>query len=495
LELHIDRRRPVPLWRQIYEQLRERILTGSLPPGTLLPPERHLAASLGVNRATVVQAYRELAADGLVAARVGSGTRVLPQLPAGVPGRPAEGGEAEAPAAPFDWTALLALPSWPPEPPLLREARAVRSGSRQAISLARGELAPELLPTRQLQQLLREAAEADLPWGYGPVAGYGPLRQAIAQRMGRTAPDEVVITAGAQHGLALIVRALTEPGDAVVVENPSYYRSLTLFTGLGLRVLPVPVDREGIRTDALAAVLDRHRPRLIFVTPNFQNPTGASLSPLRRRQLLTLARLHRVPVVEADSYGELWFEAPQPPLRELDPTGPVIYVGSFSKTVAPGLRIGWVVAPPPVAERLAAVQGQQENGLPLVGQWVLAEFLRRGWLDEHLARLRQALRERRDALVAALARHLPESRWQVPGGGYHLWLEPEEGISALAWFRAAARAGVLVMPGDLYGSPAGLRLSFSCAAVPELEEGVRRLARAREGLRREGHPGDVEPVI
>lgn len=498
MELHLNRDQPVPLWRQIYQQLRERILSGSLPPGTRLPPERHLAASLGVNRATVVQAYRELAADGLVAARVGSGTRVMAQGPEPLTpqeGRPVSVAPPEPPAAPFDWSAQLAMQPWPAEPPLLREARAVRSGSRQGISLARGELAPELLPTRELSQLLQEAAAANLPWGYGPLAGYGPLRQVLAQRLGRTAPDEVVITSGAQHGLALVARALAEPGDAVVVENPSYYRSLTLFSGLGLRVLPVPVDAEGMRTDALATLLDRQRPRLIFVMPNFQNPTGTCLSPLRRRQLLSLARLHRVPVVEGDSYGDLWFDAPRPSLRELDPTGPVLYVGSFSKSVAPGLRLGWVVAPPPVADRLAAVQGQQENGLPLVGQWVLTELVTRGWLDSHLHWLRGELRQRRDALAHALARHLPDCRWQLPAGGYHLWLEPQENLSALSWFRAAARSGVVVMPGDLYGSPLGLRLSFSCSTPAELEEGVRRLARAREGLRRESHPGDVEPVV
>lgn len=486
MELRIDRSAPEPVWRQIHRQIRDRILSGSLPPGTRLPPERILAAQLGVNRATVVVAYRELAGDGLVAARVGSGTRVV---------GPGVHRTAETPPPPFDWTAYLAARPWPEEPPLHREVRSVRSGGRPRISLAHGEMSPDLIPTDLLLALVREAERADLTWGYGPVAGDPRLREAIAARMANAGPDQVLITAGAQHGLALVARAFTEPGDSVVVETPSYHRSLLLFHNLGLKAVPVPVDAEGLRTDALAALLARQKPRLIFVSPAFQNPTGTTLAPSRRRELLALARYQGTVVVESDSYGELWFERRHPPLRDEDPAGPVLYVGSFSKTVAPGLRVGWLVAPPPVTERLAQVKGQQENSPPALEQWLLAQLLARGWYDEHVERLRAALRRRRDALVAALERHLPDCSWHAPGGGYHLWLTPPEGVSTLAWFRAAARMGVWVMPGDLYGSAGGVRLSFSYAPEEALEEGVRRLARALRAVRRAERRPDPGPVV
>lgn len=487
MDLRLDRNGPEPLWRQIYRQVRERVEANLLPPGARLPPERLLAARLGVNRATVVEAYRELAADGLVAARVGSGTRVLPRGAAtGADARP-RAPEEPARRPPFDWTPQLATNFWPDEPPLRREVRAVRAAPDR-ISLANGELNPALMPESRLSALLQEAAASGLSWGYGEVHGYPPLRTALARRLGRAAADEVVVTAGAQHGLALVCRVLAEPGESVVVEAPSYFRSMPLFAGMGLRMLPAPVDDDGMRLDALAELLSRHRPRLILVNPSFQNPTGATLPPQRRQQLVALARQAQVPIVDDDIYGELWFDAPPRCLRSFDPNGPVIEVSSFSKTVAAGVRLGWVAGPPPVVERVAALKAQQEMASPIATQWVMARLLERGEYDAHLQQLRAALRERRDALAGALDRHLPHCRRRLPAGGFHLWLEAPAGVSGLAWFRAAARAGVAVTPGDLYGAGHAIRLNYSYPTPAELEEGVRRLAKALKRV----HPDDLD---
>lgn len=576
VDLELDRSGDTPLWQQIYRALRARILAGALPPGTRLPPDRLLATQLGVSRATVIQAYRELAAEGLVAARVGSGTRVLPlggglagagsgahggnaearggALPARGSGVPGAGGgapgtgpvpgfaqrgtghgtqgsagglpggqtaagtrgngaghgapltnlqNAPAPAeAPFDWTALMAAHPWPEDPPLLKEVRAARAGGEPAptgarrravpgrISLAHGELAPDLVPREEMARLLQAAAAADLPWGYGPPAGYLPLREALARRLGRAGPDEVLITGGAQHGLALICRSLAGPGDAVAVETPSYFRTLTLFAGLGLRVLPVPTDGEGMRPDLLAGLLARHRPRFILISSTFQNPTGGTMGPDRRRAILALSRRMHVPVVDVEIYSELAFGAIPPSLWSLDPGAPVIQVGSCSKTLGGGLRLGWIAAPVPVIDRLVAVKAQQEMASPILQQWLLAELLARGLYDAHLARLRHALRARRDALLAALARHLPDLAVCTPDGGLHLWARVPAGVSGVAWFRAAVQAGVVIIPGEVYGAPGGVRITFSYAPPDQFDEAARRLARALARARREA-PGDA----
>ncbi len=484
MDLILERGGFEPMWRQIYRQIRDRIEADLLPPGTRLQPERLLAARLGVNRATVVEAYRELAADGLVAARVGSGTRVLPRsVPVQETPRTAE---QPARRPPFDWTPQLGTHFWPDEPPLRREVRAVRAAPDR-ISLASGELHPDLMPEARLSALLQEAAASGLSWGYGEVAGYAPLRAALAKRLGRSSADEVVITAGAQHGLALVCRVLAEVGESVAVETPSYFRSLPLFSGLGLRMLPAPVDAGGIRVDALAELMARHKARLMVVNPSFQNPTGATIPTAGRRQLVALARQAQVPLVDDDIYGELWFTEEPQRLRSFDPNGPIIEISSFSKTVAAGVRLGWVAGPPPVVERVTALKAQQEMASPIATQWVMARMLERGEYDEHLLGLRAALRDRRDALAGALLQYLPQCRWQLPDGGFHLWLETPAGISGLAWFRAAARAGVAITPGDLYGATNAVRLNFSYPTPSELEEGVRCLARALRQI----HPDDL----
>ena len=483
----LDRSSSTPLYQQLRDQIKQRIFSGSLPAGTRLPPERTLANTLGVNRTTVVNAYRDLAAEGLVEGRVGHGTVVMPP-----PTPPPDG-----PVRPMHWASMSES-----EDPVVSDINAVvrRSGS---ISFAHGEMSPDLFPAPALGQLFTRAfASGKAPLGYGPVAGYLPLREAIAARMGGTAPGEVLVLSGSQLALYLISRVLLQPGDTAVVEVPSYINTLGIFESAGVRIVPAPVDRDGMQVDGLAEVFLRYRPKLLFTVPNFHNPLGVTMSLARRRQLLTLAARHQVGIVEDDPYGELQFAGdPVPSLKSLDPGGYVIYVSSFSKSVTPGLRLAWLSAPPAVVERIAAARGTLDFRAALLNQWVMDAFLREGQMDDHLAQLRPVLHRRRDALVAALRHHMPPGvTWHVPNGGYHLWCTLPRPLRARRLLSEAAREGVAFIPGDYYGpgdeARRGIRLNFTYPREPEIAEGVRRLAAAvRRILKEEGSAVDSRPEL
>jgi 2-aminoadipate transaminase len=474
----LDRASSAPLYQQLRDQIRQRIFSGSLPAGTRLPPERALANTLGVNRTTVVNAYRELAAEGLVEGRVGHGTVVLSS-----PSPPPDG-----PIRPMHWASVNEA-----EDPVVADINSVvrRPGS---ISFAHGEMSPNLFPAGPLGELFGRAFSAGgAPLGYGPVSGYLPLREAIAARLGVT-PGEVLVLGGSQLALYLISRVLLQPGDTVVVEVPSYINTLGIFTSAGVRVVPAPVDKDGLQVDGLAEVFLRYRPKLIFTEPTFQNPLGVTMSLERRRQLLQLAARHQVGIVEDDPYGELRFAGETlPTLKAMDPGGYVLYISSFSKSVAPGLRLAWLVAPPAVVERIAAARGALDFRAALLNQWVMDAFLREGFYDQHLVDLRPVLLRRRDALVNALKHAMPSGvTWHQPNGGYHLWCMLPRPLRARRLLSEAARDGVAFIPGDYYGAGdearRGIRLNFTYPREQEIGEGVRRLAAAVRRLLKEEAP-------
>jgi len=478
----LDRASSTPLYQQLRDQIRQRIFSGSLPAGTRLPPERNLANTLGVNRTTVVNAYKELAAEGLVEGRVGHGTVVMPP-----PTPPPEG-----PVRPMHWASVADA-----EDSVVADINAIvrRHG---AVSFAHGEMSPDLYPAEVLGELFgRALRRGGAPLGYGPVAGYLPLREAIASRMGLSV-GEVLLLGGTQLALYLITRVLLQPGDTVLVEVPSYINTLGIFNAAGVRVVPVRVDRDGLVVEGLSEIFMRYRPKLIFTLPTFQNPLGVTMSLERRKQLLQLAARHQVGIVEDDPYGDLYFaEKPLPSLKSMDPGGFVIYLSSFSKSVTPGLRLAWLAAPPAVVERIARAKGSLDFRATLLNQWVMDSFLREGLMEKHLADLRPVLKRRRDSLVHALHQYMPSGvTWHVPDGGYHLWCTLPRPLRARRLLSEAARDGVAFIPGDYYGpgdeARRGLRLNFTYPREDEMPDGVRRLAAAVRRLVREEASADEQ---
>ncbi|MFJ2960514.1 PLP-dependent aminotransferase family protein [Streptomyces sp. NPDC087270] len=360
----------------------------------------------------------------------------------------------------------------------------------EVISFAGGLPAPELFDAEGLRQAY-DRVLAERPGQvlqYSTTEGDPDLRAAVAARLsGRglpTEPDDLLVTGGSQQGLSLVATALLEPGDTVLVENPTYLAALQCFGLAGARVVPVPTDADGVLPDALEELVRRERPKLLYLVPNFQNPTGRTLPAERRSAVAGIAGRHGLWIAEDDPYGELRFEgAHQPQIASYDAAADrTVLLGSFSKVMAPGLRLGWLRAP--AGFRRACVIAKQSADLhtSTVDQAAVARYLADRDLDAHLDRVRAAYRIRRDALVAGLADALPAgSGWNRPEGGMFLWVRLPEGHDATALLSVAVGHDVAYVPGAPFFAadpdPAALRMSFTTHTAAEIGEGLARLAK------------------
>lgn len=474
-----DPRRPEPLARQLEAHLRELVLAGRLAPGERLPATRELAGSLGLGRNTVAAAYEALVGDGLLRAHVGRGTFVAAR---GAAARRA--GPVAVPRG-FAWDGLFAARTRRIAPPAaaLREPREIafdfRAGGVDAAS------APQLELRRAFSRALARHGRA-LAAHRDPF-GWPPLREAIARalvaRGVACGPQEVLVTSGAQQALDLVARCLVDPGDAVALEQPGYFAAAWAFAAAGAHLVGVAVDGEGLRTDELARVLRSRRVKLVYVTPAVQCPTGVALSDARRAELLALADAHQTPVVEDDYDAELrWGAPPVPALKTRDAAGQVVYVGTFSKALLPGMRIGYVVAPPRLLQRLAFARLASDFGANAVAQAALAELLASGDFERHVRRVRKLYAARLAALEEALARRLPEARAVHPAGGNALWLRLPPDSDPDAVFAGLVESGVAAGRGDLFGIDGEgrdcLQLGVAGVEADRIAEGVERLAAA-----------------
>jgi DNA-binding transcriptional MocR family regulator len=490
VRIPLDRAGRSPLFRQVETWLAREIRAGALPGGTRLPATRALAEELGVSRITIVNAYAELASTGLVVTGEGSGTYVAADRVVGVPVRSAD------PSWPL-WqqrlptltalTALTALPGWASAEPV-----APTAAHPDPIAFT-GVGDPRLFPIADFERTVREVIRRDgvAALGYGGFdGGYGPLRATVAQVLASQGiaarPEQVVITNGSQQALALVCEAVLRPGDTVLVEAPTYDRALELFRTRDLTVVGVPVDRDGLRVDLVETVLQQRHPRLIYTVPNFSNPTGAVLSGRRRRQLLALATTYNVPVLEDDFAGDLRYDGrAQPAIKALDPGGQVLYVGTFSKMLMPGLRVGYLVADGPVLDRVLAHKRAQDLTTSPLLQRVLDRYVTVGRYVSHLRRTTRLYRERRDAVVAAVRNDLPGVDLRPPRGGLFAWLGLPEGVTAHRLDAAAREEGVGLAPGSrFFPEPADgegfVRLNFAALTPDEIRVGVGRLRVALE---------------
>jgi 2-aminoadipate transaminase len=356
----------------------------------------------------------------------------------------------------------------------------------ETISLARGVPAPECIPVEELAECARAAILNDgaTALSYGSSGGYAPLRAWIAERHG-VEPGRVVVTNGSLQGFVFLAELLARDGARVLVEAPTYDRPLNILESLGAQIVAVPQNGEGIDIDVLAEALRTgERPAFLYVIPTFQNPSGRTLGADGRRRLAELAAERDLLVLEDDPYGLVRFEGVAPPtLHELEGGERVIYSSSFSKIVAPGVRVGYLVLPEPLARRVEALATSTYITPSLLSQATVYEFLRRGALERNLQLVRSLLKARRDALLQALEEHLDGSgaRWSRPEGGYFLWLELPEGTDAVTLLVAAEREGVTFVPGpDFFprggGGRSAARLAFSFASPGQLGEAVSRLA-------------------
>jgi 2-aminoadipate transaminase len=472
LAVEIDRKSIVPIYRQIVERVREQILTGALPEGTRLPPERSLAATLTVNRSTIVHAYRDLAAAGLIDQRVGSGSRVAELKP----------GHAER-SATVPWWA--ALPPWRTGqyPAMLGELAAVERGDR--IAFVQGVPPAEPSPLADLSRsFARVGGDMNYVLTYGDSEGYRPLRETIAARMrlrgAKIDARDVLMLTGSTQGLALVAQSLAEPGDEIIIEAPTYPGALQVFHIHALRPIAVPVDEEGLRVDHVEAVLRTRRPRFIYTMPSLHNPTGVTLNEDRRERLIALAVRAGVPIVEDDPYGELATGRSAPLVARN--TDYVIYLSSFSKTIAPSLRLGWLCAPRRIYERLLLRKQSYDLATSMYVQASVWDYLRTAY-DIHLPLLRAEVQARRAIAFDAIDEFWPASTLVArAGGGYYLWATAPRELPARVLLEAAERVGASFLFGEAFFAQSGGDCNFRLALTPvprgAIAEGIRRIGEA-----------------
>ncbi|HKZ69730.1 MAG TPA: PLP-dependent aminotransferase family protein [Anaerolineales bacterium] len=382
----------------------------------------------------------------------------------------------------------------------------------EMISFAGGLPAPELFPIEEVEDACHRVLTTDGPASlqYSTTEGYQPLREMIARhghRYGiKATADNVLITSGSQQALDLIAKLLINRGDRVLVEAPTYLGALQAFNVFGADYVSVPIDDDGLRTDLLDEAL-RSGPKFMYILPNFQNPAGVTLSLERRQEIVALADKYGCPIVEDDPYGQLRFEGEHlPPLLMLDhenlsnddgyQLGNVIYLSTFSKTLAPGLRLGWMIAPQEVIAKLVQLKQGADLHTSTFNQMVAYEVARGGFLDEHVHKIREVYRERRNVMLDALDEDFPsEVTWTHPHGGLFLWARLPEGINTHTLLKAALRQNVAFVPGDAFfavpnrDSQRYMRLNFSNAKPDMIREGIRRLSVAiREQMAQEAEP-------
>jgi len=370
----------------------------------------------------------------------------------------------------------------------------------EIISFGGGLPAPDVFPVQRFEEACRKvlAETGSQALQYGTTEGYQPLRDMIAHNMARygivATADNVLITSGSQQALDLIGKLLINRGDRILVEAPTYLGALQAFNVYGAQYVSVPVDNDGLITEHLDASL-RTGPKFMYVLPNFQNPAGVTLSEGRRHQLILLADKYGIPIIEDDPYGQLRYEGEHiASLVVLDrqnlsrdngfTLGNVIYLSTFSKTLAPGIRLAWIVAPEDVITKLVQLKQAADLHTSTFNQYVAYEVAKDGFLDQHVKLIRQVYRERRDAMLQALHEYFPhEVTWTHPKGGLFLWVTMPKGTDSNALFQAALAEEVAFVPGDSFYAPNGhneggrhMRLNFSHSQPEQIREGIRRLS-------------------
>ncbi|KJS67278.1 MAG: hypothetical protein JL50_07815 [Peptococcaceae bacterium BICA1-7] len=472
LNIELDRQAKKPLYLQLSEQITREILSGSLKEGARLPAERKLAGLLGVNRSTVINAYRELEAGGYIVSHVGRGTEVV-----GRAGEKTDG---------FSWNEVLSgqgesliNPYSTAMSELLRQ--------RDLVAMDSGIADPELYPFRDLAQIFREvlSAEGKTVLQHNCPQGLTSLRESLAELISlrdcEASPENLIVLNGSQQGLDLIARLLLEPGDAVITEQPTFLGAIDIFRSYGAKLIGIPLDGEGMMVDRLERVLSRVRPKLIYTIPTFQNPSGVTMSIERRRHLIDLACRYRVPVLEDDAYGLLNYGSPTPPpLASMDKSGIVIYLCTLSKILCPGLRLGWMAVPPEFARIVSAAKQLTDLHTNNLLQRAIDLYLRKGLLQQHLEGVKQTYILKRDTMLKTFEEYAPGGvSWNRPEGGFYIWASLPGAMSSVNLLQEAVKKKVSFVAGPVFypnGEGANmLRLNFTHAPAGAIKHGIKTL--------------------
>jgi GntR family transcriptional regulator/MocR family aminotransferase len=499
LPVRLDEHAALPLHRQLYNQLRTAILEGRLAGGSRVPSTRALADQLGLSRNTVTSAYDQLLAEGYITARMGSGTYVCTAPPDDLFQAPNHAARIQSPLRNMTASAAPPLSDW--------ARRAIDGTVDELLPSATAELpydfrdgrpAIDHFPTDLWRRLLgRRLRSKNLAhFGYAPTNGVEALRQALTEylrraRAVRCTPEQILIVNGSQQALDLLARVCLNPGDTVVLEEPGYLGARRAFAAQGARIAHATVDTAGLVTDELDHIAAGSTPKLVYVTPSHQFPTGALLSLPRRLALLRWAREHGALVVEDDYDSEFRYAGrPVEALQGLDTSGTVVYIGTFSKVLFPSLRMGYLVLPPSLVEPVNTAKWLSDRYTATLEQQVLADFFNEGHFERHLRAMRQVYQARHDAFVAAIERELGDLVLPpMTGTGLHALVTLREPLPVEALVARAAGAGVGIYPARPYflDPPPETSLVMGYTGLNEkmIDEGMRRLGRVVRALIRE----------
>ncbi len=485
LLLTVDEHSLEPIYRQIVAQIRDKIAGRVLLPGEKLPSTRRLADQLAIHRSTVATAYQELWALGFVDLGPGSCPRVRDRMQIATAADRGEKGLVDwqtiaSPASDTIWQTYRRL-----DPP-------GRESTPALINFASMNMDSRLFPLESFRACLDRAVKnhGDTLLGYGARAGFRPLREYIARRLQShgisVTADEILITNGSQQGIDLVFRMIAAPGKTVAIESPTYDYVLPLLRFYGLRPVEIPVRQGGMDLDALAAALAKERPVLVYTMPTFQNPTGISTGQAHRERLLSLCEQHRIPILEDGFEEEMKYSGRVVlPVKSMDKRQLVIYCGTYSKVLFPGVRIGWLAAEKECVERLVAIHRFSELAPSMILQAAIHEFCQSGHYDRHIGRMHRAYRKRMQTAVRALHRHIDPAwaEWTAPSGGFLIWLKlkpvphpPSDWKALLAAHGVEATTGGSFFYGETPDTY--LRLSISPLNEAEITAGVQRLAAA-----------------
>ncbi|MBS4188931.1 PLP-dependent aminotransferase family protein [Bacillus sp. FJAT-49705] len=467
-----DRKAKKAIYKQLAEYIENGIADGTFPPDKPLPSERYLAKELNINRSTVVAAYDELESNGLVQRTRGSGTTISKDI-WGIT-------KKRIPS----WNRYIEAGSFLPNLPVTQKIRK-EMAEHKLIDLASGELSEDLFPMDSLRKITSTRTFIG-SLGYDHPQGNVILRETITKHVKQfrrieTNPASILITSGAQQALHLVVQCLLKPGDAIAIEEPSYHYNLPVFKSAGLKIYYLPVDKDGINPDDLVSLHKKHRIRMIFLNPIFQNPTGALLHNNRRKTVLEISSEYGIPVVEDDPYSLTSFSGEEiSTLKSMDVNGNVLYISSLSKIVASGLRIGWIIGPRPVIERLSDAKQQIDFGHASFTQWISNDFLESEEFHSHIKKLVKQLEKRRDQIVKSLRFYLQDQvDFNIPQGGIHIWCKLNKDFNEVQLLEESIKRGVIYLPGTTMGSKKGfVRFTFARENEESINEGIKRFAEA-----------------
>ncbi|MFF2876096.1 PLP-dependent aminotransferase family protein [Gottfriedia sp. NPDC057991] len=464
------------IYKQLAEYIEEGIVNGTFPLDKPLPSERHLAKEFNINRSTVVAAYDELESNGLIERNRGSGTTISKDI-WGIT-------KKRIPS----WNRYVEAGSFLPNLPVTQRIRQ-KTADDKLINLASGELSEDLFPMKSLREITSTRSFIG-SLGYDHPQGYKLLRETIVKHVKQyrkieTNSSSILITSGAQQALYLVVQCLLNPGDSVAIENPSYAFNLPIFKSAGVKTYLLPVDHNGVNPKDIIELHKKHRIRMLFLNPTYQNPTGTNLSHDRRKSILDISSELGIPVIEDDPYSLTSFNGETvSTLKSMDENGNVLYISSLSKIVASGLRIGWIIGPKAVIERLSDAKQQIDFGHSGFTQWIANDFLEAENFHLHIKNLVKQLEKRRNQIVKSLLFYLKDQvEFTEPQGGIHIWCKLKKEVNEVQLLEESIKKGVIFAPGSTMGSEKGfVRFTFAREDEKSIDEGIKRFSKALKSI-------------